>query len=78
MFEEFFLLYCITAREQGFTNYSRLVDTSTLQELSWKLPVTPDEMISITGIGQSRYSKFGHRLLDVTMKYAAMLASECT
>ena len=40
------------------------------------LPVTPDEMRTIDQVTSVRYSKYGEDFLEVTIKYATILASE--
>ncbi len=59
------------AREQGVPPYIIFHD-STLQEIHDKKPLTPQEFVMISGVGQSKLQRYAAAFMDVVARYKSM------
>ncbi len=57
-----------TARRMGVPAYVVFTD-KTLQEMSMYLPVTREEMLSINGVAQAKYEKYGRDFIELIAQY---------
>ncbi len=64
-----------TARRMGVPAYVVFTD-KTLQEMSMYLPVTRDEMLSINGVAQAKYEKYGRDFMRLIAQYKEEHAGE--
>ncbi len=64
-----------TARRMGVPAYVVFTD-KTLQEMSMYLPVTRDEMLSINGVAQAKYEKYGRDFMEMITQYKEEHAGE--
>ena len=42
---------------------------STLREMSAKMPVTPDEFIRISGVGEKKAARYGKKFIEIIKEY---------
>ena len=52
-----------------------MFNNATLQEMASSPPLTVDEMKDIDGVSAYKLAQYGQQFLEVTMKYAVMIAS---
>ena len=52
-----------------------MFNNATLQEMACSPPLTLDEMKGIDGVSTYKLAQYGQQFLDVTLKYAVMIAS---
>ncbi|KAK2186381.1 hypothetical protein NP493_202g01036 [Ridgeia piscesae] len=58
-----------------YKNYTSVFNNATLQEMASSPPLTLDEMKDIDGVSAYKLAQYGQQFLEVTMKYAVMIAS---
>jgi len=68
LFEELRILRKSIASEKGLPAYIIFHD-STLKEMSVVKPNTPEEMMSIQGLGEAKFRKFGQVFLDLIQHF---------
>ena len=68
------MFYFSAARQHGLHMYTSIFTLATMDEMSRRLPITPQEMTNITGVGKARYDNYGARFLEVTQNYATLQA----
>lgn len=63
------------ARRMGIPAYMVFTD-KTLQEMSMYLPTTRDELLSISGVAQAKYDKYGRDFMEIIVQYKKEYAGE--
>jgi len=63
LFEELRKLRLEIAREKNLPPYIVFTD-KTLIEMSARMPASRDEMLSVSGVGEAKYKKYGKRFLE--------------
>ncbi|KAI0237350.1 hypothetical protein LSAT2_012148 [Lamellibrachia satsuma] len=57
-----------------YKNYTSIFNNATLQEMAASPPLTLDEMKDMDGVSTYKLAQYGQQFLDVTIKYAVMIA----
>ena len=68
LFEELRQLRKLLATKAGLPPYVIFSD-ATLKAMTEFKPVTEDEMLNISGVGQHKLEKYGNQFLDVILKH---------
>ena len=68
LFEKLRLLRQEIAQEERKAPYMIFGD-GTLREMSIKYPVTKEEMLQISGVGEVKYERYGERFIDIIKAY---------
>lgn len=68
LFEELRALRIKLARKRSVPPYVVFTD-KTLREMSSRKPVTKEEMLEISGVGEAKYKKYGAEFVEVIRKY---------
>ena len=67
LFEKLRLLRMEIAKEENIPPYIVFSD-KTLSDMCRKLPFTPEEMLSVTGVGQNKKEKYGRRFSELILQ----------
>ncbi|MDP4146355.1 MAG: DNA helicase RecQ [Bacillota bacterium] len=68
LFEELRILRREIAAEEGVPPYYIFADT-TLKEMSTRYPLTEEQLLDISGVGESKLEKFGSKFIEIIEKY---------
>lgn len=58
------------ARHDGIPPYAVFSD-STLREMCERLPLSREDMLCITGVGEIKFERYGHQFVELIRKYVA-------
>ena len=76
--ESYLIIICLIyrlARENHYKMFTSVYNAQTLKSLSHQLPVEASEMLALEGVTPVNMDKWGHRFLEVTIKYADELGT---